>query len=324
MLTALWLSAALGAAGCGGRNAVTGYSGLPENLSQQKEGLLARDQISQGMSQDEVRQELGLPDEFGAETEGEHEYLFWAYKPGRHTKKFGWDAWHTIRFKDGHVEDAMTASHPILSLASWQLEQRMLEEQAASIRADKALEHNKLGVIYFKKGLYNEAIIEYKKSIKLDPNNADSHYNLGYAYHAIGKQNLAAQEFEEALRLNPADAEGHTNLCLVYFNMGKAEEAITECQKALRLDSTDPVTHFNLGYIYRQMHKYRAAVAEYEQALHLGMDTSDLHYSLGEGYSALEKWQLAVERFQKALELDPEHFQAKQGLERARGRLEAR
>jgi len=54
-----------------------------------------------------------------------------------------------------------------------------LEEVAAEV-------HNYLGVTYYDKGMYDEAIAELKKAIEIDPNFAEAHYNLGAAYYDKG------------------------------------------------------------------------------------------------------------------------------------------
>jgi tetratricopeptide (TPR) repeat protein len=67
--------------------------------------------------------------------------------------------------------------------------------------------HNNLGVAYFKQGLMDEAIEEYRAALRLNPDFADSHFNLALVYKEKGLKTYAIREFKEYLRLNPTDNE---------------------------------------------------------------------------------------------------------------------
>jgi tetratricopeptide (TPR) repeat protein len=59
-----------------------------------------------------------------------------------------------------------------------------------------------LGLIYYKKGLYDIAIQEFTDSLEKMPDNATIHYHLGMAYYKKGNKELARVELEKALSLN--------------------------------------------------------------------------------------------------------------------------
>ncbi|MBU4186346.1 MAG: tetratricopeptide repeat protein, partial [Proteobacteria bacterium] len=59
-----------------------------------------------------------------------------------------------------------------------------------------------LGLIYFKKGLYDIAIQEFTDSLEKIPDNAIVHYHLGQAYYKKGDKELARVELEKALSLD--------------------------------------------------------------------------------------------------------------------------
>ena len=60
---------------------------------------------------------------------------------------------------------------------------------------------NEKGVEYGKKGMYDEAIIEFQKVAAMEPNMANIHYNLGLAYKKKGMVAEAEKEFTEYERL---------------------------------------------------------------------------------------------------------------------------
>ena len=61
--------------------------------------------------------------------------------------------------------------------------------------------HYNLGIAYSKKGMLNEAIIEYKRVLSIEQNHADTHYNLSVAYYYKGNYTLALFHCEKAEQL---------------------------------------------------------------------------------------------------------------------------
>jgi tetratricopeptide (TPR) repeat protein len=69
-----------------------------------------------------------------------------------------------------------------------------------------------LAQVYAENEDYEQAIKNYQKAIKLEPNNANSHYNLGLVYKAVGAKGEAKKEFENALELLP---DGHEDRYMI-------------------------------------------------------------------------------------------------------------
>ena len=59
-----------------------------------------------------------------------------------------------------------------------------------------------LGMAYFRKGLYGNAVNEFIDSLKKIPNNPTVHYHLGSAYAKKGDKELALASLKKALELN--------------------------------------------------------------------------------------------------------------------------
>ncbi len=60
---------------------------------------------------------------------------------------------------------------------------------------------NEKGIVYGKKGMYDEAIKEFQKVAAIEPDMANVHYNLGLAYKKKGMHTDADREFAEYDRL---------------------------------------------------------------------------------------------------------------------------
>jgi tetratricopeptide (TPR) repeat protein len=59
-----------------------------------------------------------------------------------------------------------------------------------------------LGWVYYKKGLYKNAIAELTDCLKQLPDNATVTYHLGMAYYKTGDLEKARAELEKALQLD--------------------------------------------------------------------------------------------------------------------------
>jgi len=55
--------------------------------------------------------------------------------------------------------------------------------------------HNEIGDLFLRKGMYREALEEYKKAIEVDPYKALSHFNLSITYEKLGLKREADEEF---------------------------------------------------------------------------------------------------------------------------------
>lgn len=72
-------------------------------------------------------------------------------------------------------------------------------KKAVGLKNDKSGAHNNLGLSYFEKEDYDEALNEFTKSIALEQH--PFHYNnRGLAYYHIGQYDLAKKDFDEAIK----------------------------------------------------------------------------------------------------------------------------
>ena len=60
-----------------------------------------------------------------------------------------------------------------------------------------------LGLIYYKKGLYDSAIQEFKDSLVKLPDNATVNYHLGMAYYKKEDKQMAKNYLEKAIKIDP-------------------------------------------------------------------------------------------------------------------------
>ena len=61
-----------------------------------------------------------------------------------------------------------------------------------------------MGNIYFERGEYQRAVVEYYQAVDLTPNDADTHYNLAFVSgEYLGDQETALKHYQWYLYLRP-------------------------------------------------------------------------------------------------------------------------
>jgi tetratricopeptide (TPR) repeat protein len=87
-------------------------------------------------------------------------------------------------------------------------ENEQLKQKAASfeniLEQEQAVYYQKLGTAYTEAKNFELAIAAYKKSLTLNPHNAEVHYNLGLLYkHAFDDRENSVRHLKEYLKLEP-------------------------------------------------------------------------------------------------------------------------
>lgn len=80
---------------------------------------------------------------------------------------------------------------------------------------------------------FDDAILAYKESLKLNPDSAECHFNIASAYNDKQELELALFHFKESASLDPTNHETFYNLGVLYENRGEADVAISYYNKAL-------------------------------------------------------------------------------------------
>ncbi len=145
-----------------------------------------------------------------------------------------------------------------------------------------------------------QAVVEMRKAIELDPSYGETRYNLGAILARQGDVDAAVREFEAALELDtPNESRGK-------FRRGYArhliqhsrapelvqvqrqellERAQTLLRDALDLDPGSAITHYQLGLLLRERGEEAAAKGELKRALELDPHLTRAREALEQGPS---------------------------------------
>ena len=195
-----------------------------------------------------------------------------------------------------------------------------------------------LGTIYIQKKSPKEAIVLFKQSIKLDPNDSFSFCNLGIAeydlkrfessfsnlskaillkpdyfeainalgkvYTKLGFTEKAFESFSLSLQINPAFFDAYLNRANLYNSLEKFYEALGDYKKAININPSEPYTIQKYGDLLIKLHLYDQAITEFENLLIVNPNNKSLLLNLGICYQKKGKFLKASGIYDRLLELD--------------------
>jgi Flp pilus assembly protein TadD len=135
------------------------------------------------------------------------------------------------------------------------------------------LRHDAVANLYFEAGRVDEAIAEYRESLRLDATSAQAQYNLGIALSVRGRRDEAIAAFEAALRINPDYAQAHNNLGALLQLAGQSASAKDHYRRAIGLRADNIEAHTNLGMMLSAEGATVEAARELRAAIDLNRET---------------------------------------------------
>ena len=152
-------------------------------------------------------------------------------------------------------------------------------------------------------GLHTEATAPPGKSLSIGT--ASDHYHLALAHSMAGRIDEAIVEFRRSLGINPDQKDANTGLGLMLLEQHQPESALAYLQRAVELDPEDPVTLMRLGWAHEKMERYAEARKIFEQAVSLDSSLVEGYTSLARIVSTDGEHERAIALLQRAIELRP-------------------
>ena len=123
-----------------------------------------------------------------------------------------------------------------------------------------------LAWMYYLARRNDEAIVQFRKILELEPNSAVTHYSLGLAYEQKGMFEQAIAEFLKARGIDK-----NCNECLAFLGhadavSGKREQARRTLEELLELSREHHVDPYHFGIIYAGLGEAGKAFEWFEKA----------------------------------------------------------
>ncbi|MCK5296392.1 MAG: tetratricopeptide repeat protein [Alphaproteobacteria bacterium] len=155
------------------------------------------------------------------------------------------------------------------------------------------------------KGLFEEAIDNYKLALEITPDISEIYNNIGNAYRSLKRYEKATMFFEKAIELSPDFALAYNNLGLTFIDSKDFEKAVSYFKHAVEIEPEFFDAHYNLGNLYRDKNLIDKAVSEYETALVLSPENANIYNSLGVAFERNNQLDKALAAYKKSVEIAP-------------------
>ncbi len=163
-------------------------------------------------------------------------------------------------------------------------------------------------------GYWKDSETLFRHALSVTRDNWQAHFNLGVALNESGRDSEAIVEYRRALRIRPWYVEAHNNLGATLWREGDAQGAIAHWQEALRIRPELAEAHKNLGFALRQQGRMREAIEHYRQALQAQPNDAQAHNGLGSALMRLDRVSEAIEHFERTVQIQPSFAEARNNL----------
>ena len=173
-----------------------------------------------------------------------------------------------------------------------------------------------IGASYQAMQNYKAAAENFKKSLDMEPNNADTAYYLALAYSNAQDLTQAKTYVKKSLAIEPNNKNSLE--LLDYINQSeiaaylqqadklyggkKYQEGLVLLGKVLAMDPKNASAHYSCGLINDELKKYWPAIESYKKALQYDPSLIIAYYSIAVDYDYLARYKEAVQNFKKYVE----------------------
>jgi tetratricopeptide (TPR) repeat protein len=160
-----------------------------------------------------------------------------------------------------------------------------------------------LGAALAGKGQYAEAIVEYKRALKLRPN-TQARLNLALAYYKTAELSVAVETLKRVREEAPSNLQVVTLLADCYLRMGQNKEVIDLLTLVQRVDPRDQAFNYLLGTALVRDGQAAKGQLIIDRILSNG-DSAEARLLMGTTKYMASDFRGALEDLQKAVELNP-------------------
>ncbi len=151
---------------------------------------------------------------------------------------------------------------------------------------------------------FNSAAIDrYLQYLKFFPDSVETHFNLAIAYAETHMFEQAELEFKKTIALKPEFAEAYINLGGLYFAMGDWEACLHYNAEAYRLGDKNFVALANVGLAHLMMGEIQKSIDTCKKVVENVPEFAQAHYCLAVGYLEIEEKEKAKTHYLRSLEL---------------------
>jgi TolB-like protein/Flp pilus assembly protein TadD len=169
------------------------------------------------------------------------------------------------------------------------------------LNEDYATAHQWYAIHYLTaKARWDEALVEMKKALELEPTSLVMNSFMGATLHYAGRTDEAIEQLRKSIELDPNFAVAHWYLGLAYEEKGMSSEAIAEFQQAIKLSGGSPLMKAALAHTYAKTDRKAEAIAILNELRELSKRSYLSSYEVAAVYVALGDNEQAFQFLERA------------------------
>jgi Tfp pilus assembly protein PilF len=160
--------------------------------------------------------------------------------------------------------------------------------------------------------VWKDGLTLFTHAIEVTEENFVAHDNRGVELDRLGRSEEALEEYRETLRIKPGDRIGEQNLAQASFakgqrllEQGNLEGALAALREGLRYRPQNAVAQISLGVTLARLARAAEAKKAFEDSVRADPSSVEAHYDLGLVQQALGDHLKALESYDASLLLQP-------------------
>ena len=181
----------------------------------------------------------------------------------------------------------------------------LFQKLAASYPQDERAQFL-LGGAYFGIQDWNHAIVQYEKSVGINPKFSPPYNQMGYAYRFLEKYPEAEKAFKTYIKLIPDDPNPYDSYAELLMRIGRFDESIAEYKKALGVDPHFLNSGWGIASNYNFKEEYGQAIAELKKVLASARNDGERRatlFAMTVSYAAQKDWTNAIAEQQNSYDI---------------------
>ncbi len=158
-----------------------------------------------------------------------------------------------------------------------------------------------LGAVFKQTGRISESVTFMRKSVQLNPLDAEAHNNYGVTLQELGRLEEAEGCYTQAIILEPNYIEANNNLGNVFKDQEKYEEAIIAYNKVISINPNYPEAYYNIGVTHKLVGNLKEAIAMYKKAIKLKPEYADAYNNLGNALQETGATEEAIQAYKNSI-----------------------
>lgn len=163
----------------------------------------------------------------------------------------------------------------------------------------------KNGNYYIEQEEYEEAIIEFRNVLQIDPNHVEAHRNLAKAYFYTDRAREGYWELSETVRLAPDDIDSRIQYTALTMAGGRFDEVLESADKIIEVEPDNAAAHRFRGQALLALERDREAEEAMQRAVEIEPGNAAGHLALASLYQQSDQMDKAAVQVRASLEQDP-------------------